>query len=748
VGFRPFVYREATARMLNGWVRNSGDGLTLEVEGSAAAIADLLETIRNSPPPNARVVTVAAQAIAPDDEAGFIIAPSLPGGAHGAQVLPDLAICDACLAEMLNPADRRYRYPFINCTQCGPRYSIVEDMPYDRSRTSMRRFAMCDDCLAEYRDPADRRFHAEPNACPACGPRLALRNSCGTLLARDDEALLAAATAVRDGKILALKGLGGFHLIVDARNELAVCRLRQRKHREEKPFAVMFPTVADVRDSCRLDAAAEALLTAKERPIVLLRRIGDGIAPSVAPDNPRLGALLPYTPLHHLLMRELGFAVVATSGNVSDEPIVIDEDDALGRLGGIADLFLTHDRPIVRPLDDSVGQIVCGRPQLLRRARGYAPAPVGGGGCAEGILAFGSHLKATAALTRGADTVLGQHIGDLETVAAQAAHRRARDDIAQLNAVQPRLAVRDLHPDYASSRAAETSDLPVVAVQHHVAHVAACLAEHDLAPPALGVAWDGTGYGPDGTIWGGEFLLVTDERWHRRAHLRRFRLPGGEAAAREPRRAALGLLHAAYGDAALAMTELPPFAAFDARDLSVLGTMLARGVNAPLTSSMGRLFDAFAALSGLRQRSSYEGQAAAALEFAAGDEVAGKGYEFALRQSFEADGALELDWQPALESMLADLRAGVDVGAISRASHDGLIAAIIAVAERVGTRRVVLTGGCFQNTLLSEGAIAALVAAGFEPVWHQSVPPNDGGIALGQAVWAGWMEFGGDRPCA
>ena len=747
VGFRPFIYREATALGLAGWVRNSAAGVTIEAEGRAVCIDELVNTIRHSPPAHARIAGVAVSDAIPQGRSGFAIQPSDNAGVRSAQVLPDLATCDACLTEMFDPSNRRYRYPFINCTQCGPRYSIVEGIPYDRSRTSMRHFTMCVDCQAEYDDPTDRRFHAEPNACPACGPRLALWDASGTILARDDAALRAAVDAVRNGGIVAVKGVGGFHLVTHAYDDAAVRRLRTRKRREDKPFAVMFPTIAAVRASCLLDAAAELLLRGAARPIVLLRRSGVPVAPSVAPANPRLGALLPYAPLHHLLMDALGFPIIATSGNVSDEPIVTDESDALHRLSGIADLFLIHDRPILRPIDDSVAQIVRGEPQLIRRARGYAPSPIPVGGVADGVLAFGGHLKSAVALTTPAGVVLSQHLGDLETPAARAAHGAALADVARLFDTQPRLAVRDLHPDYASSRAAESCGLPVVAIQHHVAHIAACLAEHGLVPPALGVAWDGTGYGSDGTVWGSEFLLVTEGGWRRVAHLRPFRLPGGEAVVREPRRAALGLLYEAFGETCFAMPELPPLAAFNPPELSVLRTMLTRGVNAPLASSMGRLFDAFAALCGIRQLSKYEGQAAMALEWAADGRAMNRRYKFPMRDTGN-EGSLMLDWQPALEALLNDRSAGAEPGLISAALHRGLAAAIIEVAERFATRRVVLSGGCFQNTHLTEIAVAALHCAGLEPVWHRWVPPNDGGIALGQAVWAAWTEQRSGTPCA
>jgi hydrogenase maturation protein HypF len=747
VGFRPFVHRQATALGLAGWVINSSQGVVAEAEGDPEQIAALVREIREGPPANSTVDSVETCAIAARWEDKFEIRASDASGACTAQVLPDLATCADCLSELFDPSDRRYRYPFINCTHCGPRYSIIEDIPYDRARTSMRRFAMCPACRAEYEHPADRRFHAEPNACADCGPRIMLWNASGATLCHGDDTLIAAAAALRTGSIVAVKGIGGFHLVVDACDEAAVHRLRARKRREEKPFAVMFPSLADVAASCRVIPAEEALLTAPARPIVLLRRTGGQIADAVAPGNPWLGALLPYAPLHHLLMRELGFPVVATSGNVTDEPIVIDEQEALERLGGIADVFIVHDRPIVRPVDDSVARVVCGRELVLRRARGYAPAPIILKGGRSGILAFGGHLKSTVAVTHAGSTVLSQHIGDLETIEARAAHTRAAKDLVQLHAEQPVLAVRDLHPDYASTRAAEASGLPVLAVQHHLAHVSACMAEHGLEPPVLGVAWDGTGYGVDGTIWGGEFLLVAEGRWSRFAKLRPFRLPGGDSAIREPRRAALGLLFEAYGERAFEMSELAPIAVFSRTELGVIRQMLARGINAPVTSSAGRLFDAFAALVGLRQICGYEGQAAIELEGAAGDCAAGRRYRFPIQQG-DYKTTLIVDWELALGEALADLRAGVPSAQISEALHDGLATAIADVAVRAGQRTVALTGGCFQNARLTESTVAALRAAGLDAVWHRRVPPNDGGLALGQAAWAAWTEKSGEAKCA
>ena len=747
VGFRPFVYRRARMLGLAGWVGNSSDGVIVEAEGDRGSVAALVRAIRDAPPPNASVTAVETQEIEPEDDESFAIRPSDATGLNAAQILPDLATCADCLSELLDPADRRYLYPFINCTQCGPRYSIIEDIPYDRARTSMRHFPMCPACRAEYEDPADRRFHAEPNACSACGPRLALWNATTDTLARDHAALFAAAAAVRQGEIVAVKGVGGFHLVADARNEAAIRRLRSRKQRPDKPFAVMFPSLADIAKCCRVSCAEETLLTAPARPIVLVRRMDGMVAPAVAPGNPWLGALLPYAPLHHLLMRELGFPVVATSGNASDEPIATDEREAVARLGGIAGLFLIHDRPIVRPVDDSVARVVCGRELLLRRARGYAPASITVDGMPSGLLAMGAHLKSTIAVSRAGSVVLSQHIGDLETVAARAAYAQTVVDATRLHRVSPLLAVRDLHPDYASSRAAEAAGLPVACVQHHLAHVMACMAEHGLAPPVLGVAWDGNGDGPDGTVWGGEFLLVTATGWRRVARLRPFLLLGSDAAVREPRRSALGLLYEAFGTEAFAMTDLTPVAAFTPSERAVLRTMLERSVNAPLTSSAGRLFDGFAALCGLRQRTSYEGQAAAELEWAADGHASGRSYEMPLREA-NAEPNLVVDWKPALAGAVADLRAGTAAGVVSEAVHNGFAAAITEVACRIGQHRVILTGGCFQNARLLEAAVAALRAAGLDPIWHQRVPPNDGGIALGQALWTARSERRGFSSCA
>jgi hydrogenase maturation protein HypF len=747
VGFRPFVYREATQLGLAGRVVNTDSGVAVEVEGPSAAVQALLAAIRYRPPPHARIAAIATTSSVPLGQAGFTIDPSLAGSIQSADILPDLATCEPCLGELFDPANRRYRYPFINCTQCGPRYSIIEGLPYDRERTSMRRYAMCRACRAEYEDPADRRFHAEPNACVACGPLLTLWDAQSAPVRRDADPLDAATAALRDGRIVAVKGLGGFHLFVDATNGEAVRRLRLLKRRPSKPFAVMFPSIAEIEENCTVSEAEWTLVTSRERPIVLLWRSGGPVAAEVAPGNAWIGVMLPYTPLHHLLLRDLGFPLVATSGNMSEEPIAFEEVEARARLHGIADLFVLHDRPIVRPVDDSVARIVCGRPLLLRRARGFAPAPAAWGLYPAGIVALGGHLKTAVAVSRGDDLILSQHLGDLESPLSRDLHARTVKETARLLSIEPRLAVRDLHPDYASNRVPDRMGLPAVAVQHHIAHVAACLAENGRQPPALGVAWDGAGFGPDGTVWGGEFLLLGKKGWRRIARIRTFRLPGGEAAIREPRRAALGLLYQAYGDGLFAMHDIPPLAAFADCERQVLLKMLRNGINAPFTSSAGRLFDAFAALAGMSACCSHEGQAAIEFESAAGRVAAETCYPFELRQDPDGNPPLMVDWEPALKMLLNDVRLNASAADMSVAFHNGLAAAITEVARRAGESCIALSGGCFQNARLTETTVAALRQSGFEPLWHKFVPPNDGGLALGQAAWTAWMEEAGEMPC-
>ena len=761
VGFRPFVFRLATELKLAGWVLNSPQGVFLEVEGPRAELERFLLRLEAEKPPRSFIQSLEASWLDAVGHVGFAIRPSETGGEKVALVLPDIATCPDCLRDIFDPQNRRHRYPFTNCTNCGPRFSIIEALPYDRASTSMKQFAMCPQCQAEYNDPRDRRFHAQPNACPVCGPRLELWDGTGQPLAVHHAALLTAATALRQGRIVAVKGLGGFHLMVAAHNDAAVRRLRERKRREEKPLALMAPSLDWVNQTCAVNEFEERLLRSPEAPIVLLRCPASGMghpasgiqppAPSIAPGNPHLGVMLPYTPLHHLLLVELGFAVVATSGNLSDEPICIDEHDALQRLSGIADLFLVHDRPIVRHVDDSIVRVMLGRELVMRRARGYAPLPIRLGGAtflspqpedcgdknvaAPIILAVGAHLKNTVALAVGPQVFISQHIGDLETEQSFAAFHRVIDDLQRLYEAKPTVVAADLHPDYLSTKFARATGLPVIGVQHHYAHILSCMAENELTPPVFGVSWDGTGLGLDETIWGGEFLTINESGFQRFAHLRTFRLPGGEQAVKEPRRVALGLLHEMFGDAVFDRTDLAPVRAFRSAELALLRQSLPKRLNAPVTSSMGRLFDAVAGVIGSRQSLRFEGQAAMELEFALDGVDTDEAYPLVVNTPGRP-AALVLDWAPMILAMLDDLQRGADVPRISAKFHNALAEAIVTLAERAGESKVVLSGGCFQNKYLTERAVRRLQASGFTPYWHQRVPPNDGGIALGQAVAA------------
>jgi hydrogenase maturation protein HypF len=729
VGFRPFVYRLAVELRLAGWVINAANGALIEAEGERADLERFISRLCAELPPHARIDSLDRQLVPPQhDRRAFAIRQSADDGAITALMLPDLAVCPDCLREMRDLADRRYRYPFINCTRCGPRCSIIEALPYDRPKTTMRAFAMCAACRAEYENPLDRRFHAQPTACPACGPQLALWDAAGQVLARRDDALRMAEDALRRGMIVALKGLGGFQLLVDARDQAAVKRLRARKGRPDKPLAVMFPTLDDLERACVVSEAERALLLSPAAPILLLRQKPNDLAPSVAPRLPHLGAFLPYTPLHHLLLGDLGFPIVATSGNRSGEPICIDEHEALRALGGIADIFLVHDRPIARPVDDSVAVVAAGGAVMIRRARGYAPEPVALAS-ADRLIAVGAQQKNTVAFAHQGRVFISQHLGEMDSAAGSALCRRTIAEWTRLYDLRPEQMVCDLHPDYRTTRLAEESGLPVLHVQHHAAHVLAVMAEHGLSAPALGAAWDGTGYGADGTIWGGEWLRVTEKAVTRFAHLRPFPLPGGEKAAREPRRCALGALYAIYG------RDLPHQQLdFTASERDLLLSALEKQINAPLTSSIGRLFDAAAALLGLIQRCTFEGQAAVLLEAAADGIETEDQYPFQVTPVTNSDGTTRymIEWR----EMIAALGEEADVGMAAAKFHNTLIAVLVDLAQRANERAVILSGGCFQNRRLLEGAVRALRAAGFAPFWAQRIPPNDGGIALGQIAAA------------
>ena len=734
VGFRPHVFRLAAELRLTGWVENSSAGVRIEVEGNPDSLRLFLDRVVSKKPLHAFIQSFEHSYLDPVGFSNFVIRESDSKGKPTALVLPDIATCPECLSDILDPHNRRYRYPFTNCTNCGPRFSIIDSLPYDRRNTTMRSFPMCDDCRKEYEDPSDRRFHAQPTACPTCGPHMELWDSRGGVLAIHDEAIRKAEEGILRGEILAVKGLGGFHLMVDARNEDAVCRLRDRKHREEKPLALMFSSIELIEKACGLNPAERRLLTSPESPIVILDRIRDSadlIAPSVAPHNPSLGIMLPYTPLHHLFLSDLRIPVVATSGNHSDEPICTDEHAAVERLGDIADLFLVHNRPIRRHVDDSIVRMIAGRELVVRRARGYAPLPVQVPGEGEvPLLAVGAHLKNTVACSHGQNIFVSQHVGDLETKEANDAFRSVSTDLCLLYEISNPTLIADLHPDYVSTEYAKKISPSVFQVQHHYAHIASCMAENQLEGPLLGVSWDGTGLGTDGTIWGGEFLRTTESSFERFGTFRTFKLPGGERAVREPRRSAIGMLFEILGPSVLNRDDLLPVQSFNQNEHRTLRNMLEHSVNTPLTSSMGRIFDAVASIVGVRQVNSFEGQAAMELEYCCAGSSVTDSYSYQIRSDNVCDCVI--DWRELIAGIMDDTALGIPREIVSVKFHNTLVEIIADLARRSGEKRVALSGGCFQNRYLLEHTIERLKQIGCIPYWHQRIPTNDGGISLGQ----------------
>ncbi len=735
VGFRPFVYRLAHQMGLGGAVWNEPGGVRIRLVGPARLVEDFGSRLRAECAAPARIDHIRILAVAAADHAEpFRIAESMTEGAREALVMPDLATCPACLRELFDPHNRRHRYPFINCTHCGPRYSIITGMPYDRPQTTMRGFIQCDACRAEYENPADRRFHAQPNACPECGPRVELWDAAGAVLGQRDWALRRAAALLKEGRILAVKGIGGFHLMCDARNEETVRELRRRKHREEKPFAVMALSIDAARECAELGDAEAHLLSSVAAPIALLARRADSpVAPSVAPRNPYIGLMLPYSPLHHLLLRDVDGLLVATSGNRSDEPICTDEREALERLHGIADAFLVHNRPIARALDDSVARLVLGKPCILRRARGYAPLALPLPFETPPLLALGPHLKNTVALALRDRIVLSQHLGDLDSLESRRAFEQAVDDLQALYGEHPAQWVADRHPDYASSSFAREHGRTPIGVQHHHAHIAAVMAEHGLDGPVLGIAWDGTGLGDDGTIWGGEFLRAWPDRFTRIGRLGGFHLPGGDSSMRKPVWSAFGALHAAFPD------RMPALAAevlsLDEATARPLQDMLDKRINAPFTSSAGRWFDAVAAICGICRASSYEGQAAQQLEFAIARDPRARPFPF---RTTTQGPLVVFDLNPMLEALLADRAGGADAPHLALRFHLTLVDLIVSMADAQRGLPVVLGGGCFQNLFLLEQTIRRLRESGHPVYGPEQIPPNDGGISLGQATVAAY----------
>jgi hydrogenase maturation protein HypF len=750
VGFRPFVYGQALRYELGGFVLNDSAGVTIEVEGEPPCVAAFEQALRQEHPPLARVDSLVAEALPARGETAFLIAHSSSGPARATLIAPDVASCEACLRELRDPADRRFGYPFINCTNCGPRFTITRDLPYDRAQTTMAGFALCAACRAEYEQPLDRRFHAQPNACPACGPTLKFELCSaglalpGASLPGEPSPIELAAAALARGLILAVKGLGGYHLACDATNESAVARLRGRKRRAAKPFALMLPDLSAVQALCVVGEAEAELLLSRRRPIVLLaRRPEAAVATAVAPGQHTLGVMLPYTPLHHLLLEAFAAArgpghppaLVMTSGNLSDEPIAYHDDDARARLGLIADGMLSHNRPIHLRCDDSLARIVANGPQLLRRSRGYAPEPIRLAFAAPlPILACGGHLKNTFCMLKGSQAFVSQHIGDLENLETLQSFREGCAHFARLFEIAPQAVAYDLHPDYLATKEAMALQLAHrLGVQHHHAHIASVLAEHGLPGPVIGVAADGSGYGLDGAVWGGELLIADLRGFERVAHLEYLPLPGGEQAVRQPWRMAASYLQHTYGPAFLEL-DIPFVRGLDRARWRTLAQMIARRVNCPPTSSLGRLFDAVAALIGLHGVAQYEGQAAIALEqIAQSDKLC---YPFRIAAGMPA----HIDLRPLIAAIVEDLQTGVDQARIAGRFHHSvaelLLAACLHTREVSGLQTVALSGGVFQNRLLLELLIGRLAERGFEVYLNRLVPPNDGGLSLGQAAVA------------
>jgi len=747
VGFRPFVYRLAKECELDGWVANHSGGVRLEVEGDPLIITEFLHRLPQEKPSHSQILSIHTKLVPMQGGSGFEIRESVANSEKSTLILPDLAPCDHCLAELADPGNRRHNYPFINCTLCGPRFSIIDTLPYDRANTTMSEFTLCEDCRKEYTTPSDRRFHAEPNACPKCGPQLQLTSREGDTLALNNEALDSALAAISKGQVVALKGVGGFQLLVDAADGQALEQLRKRKHRPHKPFALLYPSLEAVRRDCQISKLESDLLISWERPIVLLEAKAEArhrVHSLVAPDSPELGVMLPASPLHQLLIQKYGAPLVATSGNLAEEPICIENSEALERLGKIADCFLIHNRQILRPLDDSVLRVIENRPLMLRRARGFAPLPLV---CPQitqentennrTYLALGADLKNTVALSRSGWIYSSQHIGDLGNATSVERFDKAIEELTSFQQCEPQTLIHDLHPGYTSHRWAQKKSAAKLGVQHHTAHFFSCMAEHNYVGSALGICWDGTGYDSSGVVRGGEFLHWNGASTVKRiASLRTFPLPGGEKAVREPRRAAAGLLFEISGFVALQHDLLKR--CFSRSERRNLVTMLKGEINSPLCSSAGRLFDAVAALLGLSSHISYEGQAAMAIEHSARGIQSQDAYPFDLQRR---GNQWQLDWAPSVSALIYDEERSLPQRAA--VFHNTLAQMILSVAIEVGESQVFLSGGVFQNKRLTETVAKLLRQNNFTVHCHSQVPPNDGGIALGQLYYAHCMAAAG-----
>jgi hydrogenase maturation protein HypF len=759
VGFRPFVYGLAVTHNLKGWVYNTSEDVRIEIEGTAEAIEQFEQELETKAPPLAHIENITVEYRPARGYKSFEIRQSQAQEGKYQLISPDVATCQPCLEELLNPEDRRYRYPFTNCTNCGPRFTIIEDMPYDRPKTTMRYFQMCPKCQAEYDNPLDRRFHAQPNACPKCGPQVQLVDSRGSLVT-DSNPIAAASKLLKEGKIVAIKGLGGFLLACDATNDAVVKTLRQRKKRFSKPFAVMVATVDEAKRYCYVSSEEEKLLASPQSPIVLMRWMeGSSISQEVAPNLQFLGIMLPYTPLHHILLRDIGRPLVMTSGNLSEEPIARDNDEALRRLSGIADYFLVHNRDIYSRYDDSVAMVERGTVQLIRRARSYAPYPIRLPFRTRQVLGCGAEDKNTFCLTRDNYAFVSQHIGDMENMETLEHFDRTISLYKRLFHIEPEIIAYDLHPDYLATKYAQElgeSGMKLIPVQHHHAHIASCLADNGLEGPVIGVALDGTGMGADGNIWGGEFLIADYRNFNRVGHLEYLPLPGGDAAVKRPRRTAIGYILTLLGENALNAviasqaehSQLTSIGQVGEVEIEVIKRQIERKINSPLTSSMGRLFDAISALLGIRGEIDYEGQAAVELEMAAHSSVTARELDEAIsgnNESYPYDivedkGIRIVRLRDLFAAVIEDLHQGISKGRISVEFHNTVARMINEmchlIADETGLSQVALSGGVFQNRLLLRRTVNLLESSGFQVFSHRQVPCNDGDVSLGQAVIA------------
>ncbi len=735
VGFRPFVYQLATNLNLTGQVSNTSSGVSIRLEGSAEGLKSFVTRLSKDSPPLSQITKIEVESVQPTGCQDFTIVHSQKGNQRATLISPDVSICEDCKGELFDRHDRRFRYPFINCTNCGPRYTIIDDIPYDRPKTSMRHFKMCPECQSEYDDPGNRRFHAQPNACTVCGPQVSLLDSANNEV-RTKDPIEAAVSHLQAGYILAIKGLGGFHLVVDAQNQAAVATLRKRKRREEKPLAVMSANLESIRQYARITKKEERLLQSQQRPIVLLEKNQKfNLAEGVSPNNRTIGVMLPYTPLHYLLVDGAFTALIMTSANLSEEPIAIDNEDAFKRLAGIADFFLVHDRDIYLRSDDSVVRVVNQCPRFIRRSRGYVPVPVFLKHQVKPVIACGAELKNTICLTRGSEVFLSQHIGDLENLATFDFFELTIAHLKRILSIEPEIVAYDMHPDYLSTRYALDQDhLDQIAVQHHHAHIVSCMAENQVSEPVLGLSFDGTGYGTDGGIWGGEVLLVRYDGFERLAHMAPTPMPGGAAAVKEPWRMAISYLHKTYGtdfqNRKLALLE-----GLNPNQISIATQMIEKGVNAPQTSSLGRFFDGIAALMNIRSTVAFEGQAAMELEMLArglNENI----YEYA----WLSRKGYQIDPRPIIQGVVKDVEKGRSHATISGKFHATLIKLFSDLCQvlkkKTGISQVALSGGCFQNAILLKGLTQELKVKGFQVLTHDKVPANDGGICLGQAIIA------------